>query len=135
MAIFPNPFLWILTFPFILACILYPTFTCRIDLSKTDTYPINPYPEWLGVVVKAEGYGSVRCRVLNGSKGSFPFVLGRLNYPAYPSLLTYIFLDFFQTVPIPFLSFFLGGPRTCRGLNHPRLCPKTIWTCIIYPWL
>uniref|UniRef100_A0A7N2MJL0 Cytochrome P450 n=1 Tax=Quercus lobata TaxID=97700 RepID=A0A7N2MJL0_QUELO len=45
-----------------------------VRLSRTDTCPISPYPEWLGVVVKAEEHGSVRCRVFNGS---FPFVLGR----------------------------------------------------------
>ena len=61
-----------------------------VRFSRTDTCPISPYPEWLGVVVKAEEYGSVRCRVLNGSKGSFPFVLGRytiqrilLHWPRY----------------------------------------------------
>ena len=53
------------------------SFTVFALFFMTDTCPISPYPEWLGVVVKAEEYGSVRCRVLNGSKGSFPFVLGR----------------------------------------------------------
>ena len=73
---FPAPFSGLLTFPFILACIPYPTATCGVRFPKTDTCPINPYPEWLGVVVKDEEYGSVRCRVLNGSKGNFPIVLG-----------------------------------------------------------
>ena len=35
-------------------------------------------------------------------------------------------LDFFQTVPIPFLPFLPMRPRTCWGLNHPLLCPKSI---------
>ena len=74
---FPATFPGLLIFPFILACLPYPTSTCGVRFSKIDTCPINPYPEWLGVVVKAEGYDSVRCRVLNGSKCSFPFVLGR----------------------------------------------------------
>ena len=71
---------------FILACIPYPSSTCRIDFSKTDTCPISPYPEWLGVVVKAGEYGSVRCRVFNGSKSSFPFVLG-----CYTILRTFLY--------------------------------------------
>ena len=135
MAIFSNPFPRLLTFPFILACIPYPVSTCRFDFLGLILVPSAHTQSGWGVVVKAERYCSVRCRVLNDSKCSFPLVLGRLNYPAYPSLLTYIFLDFFQTVPIPFLSFLPGGPRTCRGLNHHRLCPKTIWTCITYPGL
>ena len=57
---------------------LYPLSNVHVwvRFPRTDTCPISPYPEWFGVVVKAEEYGSVRCRVLNGSKGSFPFVLG-----------------------------------------------------------
>ena len=84
-AIFPRPCSGLLSFPFILACVPYPSSMCRIDFSKTDTCPISPYLEWLGVIVKAGEYGSVRCRVLNGSKGSFP---RSLYFPAYPSLLT-----------------------------------------------
>ena len=74
LAIFPSLCFRLLTFPFILACVPYPSSTCRIDFSKTDTCPISPYPKSLGVVVKAKEYGSVRCRVLNGSKGSFPWI-------------------------------------------------------------
>ena len=46
----------------------------RVNISKTDTCPISPYPKSLGVVVKVREYGSVRCRVLNGSKGNFPWI-------------------------------------------------------------
>ena len=74
---FPAPFPGLLIFSFILASLPYPTSTCGVRFFKIDTCPISPYPEWLGVVVKVEGYGSVRCRVLNGSKCSFPFVLDR----------------------------------------------------------
>ena len=74
LAIFPNPFYKSLTFPFIPACVHYPSSTCRFKLSKTDTCPISPYSKSLGMVVKAEEYGSVRCRVLNGSKDSFPLI-------------------------------------------------------------
>ena len=70
----PPPFFRSLTFPFILACVRCSSSTCRVNLSKTDTCPISLYPKSLGVVVKAEEYGSVRCRVLNGSKGSFPWI-------------------------------------------------------------
>ena len=74
LAIFPSPLSRLLTFPFVLACIRCPSSTCRVNFSKTDTCPISLYPKSLGVVVKAEEYGSVRCRVLNGSKGSFPWI-------------------------------------------------------------
>ena len=69
---FPSPLLRLLIFPFILACVHYPSSTYRVNLSKADTCPISPYPKSLGVVVKAKEFGSVRCRVLNGSKDSFP---------------------------------------------------------------
>ena len=72
LTIFPSPLYRLLTFPFILACIHCPSSTCMVKSSKTDTCPINPHPKSLGVVVKAKEPGSVRCRVLNDSKGSFP---------------------------------------------------------------
>ena len=74
LTIFPSPFFRLLIFPFILACVHCPSSTYRVNLSKTDTCPISPYPKSLGVVVKVEEYGSVRFRVLNGSKGSFPWI-------------------------------------------------------------
>ena len=127
MAIFPSLSSGLLTFPFILACVPYPSSTCMINFSKTDTCPISLYPEWLGVVVKTEGYGSVRCRVLNDSKYSFSlcpwsFKLSRVSFPIDID----IFRFFFQTVSVPFLSFLPRGPRTCRRPNHPRLHPRTI---------
>ena len=63
-----------LTFSFILACVRCPSSTCRVNLYKTDICPINLIPELLGMVDKAEEYGSVRCRVLSGkgSKDNFP---------------------------------------------------------------
>ena len=72
LAIFPSPFFRLLVFPFILACVHYPSSTYRVNLSKADTCPIGPHPKSLGVVVKAKERGSVRFRALNGSKGSFP---------------------------------------------------------------
>ena len=60
---------------FILAYIPYPSSTCRIDFSKTDTCPISPYPKWLGVVVKTEQHGSVKCRMLYCNSGSLLLVL------------------------------------------------------------
>ena len=75
MAIFPSLFPRLLVPSFILACTSYPSSTCRIDFSKTETCPISPYPKWLGVVVKVEKYGSVRCRVLNYSNDSLFLLL------------------------------------------------------------
>ena len=115
LAIFPSLFSRLLTFPFILACVHCPSSTCRVNLSKTDTCPISPYPKSLGVVVKAEECGSVRCRVLNGSKGSFPW----------------IFWIFFQAGPMPLLPLFPVGLWVYRGLNCPRLYPQAI-LCFIF---
>ena len=74
------------SYPFIRAFILLPVFTCKLNSLGLKTCPVSPYLEWLGVVEKAEEYGSVRCRVLNGSNGSFSFVLGRYTIQ---SLLLY----------------------------------------------
>ena len=74
LAIFPSHFFRLLIFPFILACVHYPSSTYRVNLSKADTCPISPYPKSLGMVVKAKECGSVRFRALNGSKGSFPWI-------------------------------------------------------------
>ena len=137
---FPAPFFGLLTFPFILACIPYPTSTCGVRLSRTDTCPISPYPEWLEVVVKAEEYGPVKCRVLNGSKGSFPFVLGRytiqrtfLYWPRYfrffPKLFLYRFCPSFQgdlgyaedRIILGCVSRLFGLLLPILGYNLPRL--------------
>ena len=56
-----------LTSSFILACVRCPSSTCRVNLYKTDICPISPIPELLGMVDKAEEYGSVRGRALNGN--------------------------------------------------------------------
>ena len=74
LALFPSHSFRLLIFPFILACVHCPSSTYRVNFSKTDTCPISPYPKSLGVVVKVEEYCSVRCRVLNGNKGSFPWI-------------------------------------------------------------
>ena len=72
---FPASLSGLLVPLFILVCILYPSSTCRINFSKTDTCPISPYPKWLGVVVKVEEHGSVRCRMFYYSSGSLLLVL------------------------------------------------------------
>ena len=74
LAVFPSLLSRLLIFPFILACVHCPSSTYKVNLSKTDTCPISPYSKSLGVVVEAEEYGSVRCRALNGNKGSFPWI-------------------------------------------------------------
>ena len=61
-----------LTSPFILACLRSPSSMCRVNLYKTDICPINPIPELLGMVDKAEEYGSVRGSALNGNESSCP---------------------------------------------------------------
>ena len=123
LAIFPSPPYELLSFPFILAGVFLSFVHVQNRHSKTDTCPISPYPEWLGVVEKTGEYGSVMCRVLNGSKGSFPrsFTLSSIPF----SIGTYI-LDFFQVVSIPFLPFLPRRLWTSRGLNRPRLYPNEI---------
>ena len=74
LAIFPSPFSRLLIFLFILACVYCPSSTYRVNISKADICSISPYPKSLGVVVKAKKCGYVRLRVLNGSKGSFPWI-------------------------------------------------------------
>ena len=74
---FSQPLFWIAYFSFYISLCPSSNVHVWVRLSRTDTCPISPYPKWLGVVVKAEEHGSVRCRVFNGSNGSFPFVLYR----------------------------------------------------------
>ena len=68
----PDPLLDSLTFSFILACVRCPSSTCRVNLYKTDICLISSIPELLGMVGKAEEYGSVRGSALNGNESSFP---------------------------------------------------------------
>ena len=74
---FPARFSGLLVPLFILVCTPSPSSTCRIDFSTTDTCPISPYPKWLGVVVKVEEHGSVRCRMFYCNSGSLLLVLFR----------------------------------------------------------
>ena len=74
LAIFPSPLSRLLTFPFILAFVYYPSSTCRVNLPRIDTCPISLYPKLLGVVVKAKEYDSVKRRALNGSEDCFPWI-------------------------------------------------------------
>ena len=109
----PDP----LTSSFILTCACCPSSTCRVNLYETDIRPISPIPELLGMVDKAEEYGSVRCRVLSG-KGS------KDNFPK-------VFQISLQTCSyISFLSLFSMELWACRGLDCPRLHLRAIF-CLI----
>ena len=101
------PFSHFLSYPFIRAFILSLASTYKLTFLGLKTCPVNPYLEWLGEVVKAEEHGSVRCRILNDSNGSFPFVLGRYTiqrlllywhryFRFFPKLFLYHFCPFFQ---------------------------------------
>ena len=103
----PPPLSYCLPYPFIQTFILSPASTYKLNFLGLKTFPVSPYLEWLGMVVKAEKYGSVRCRVLNGSNDSFPFVLGRytiqyllfywhIYFRSFPKLVLYRFCPFFQ---------------------------------------
>ena len=129
---FPSFLSHCLSYPFIRVFILSPASTYKLTFLGLKTCPVSPYLEWLGVVVKAEEYGFVRCRVLNGSNGNFPLSLVVI-LSSVPFSIDLDILDFFHAVPIPFLPFSLMRPRICREQNHPRLCLKTIWTLITHP--
>ena len=75
--VIPPPLSHCLSSPFIRAFILSPASTYKLTFLGLKTCPVSPYLEWLGVVVKAEEHGSIRCRVLNGSNDSFSLVFGR----------------------------------------------------------
>ena len=101
------PLLYCLSYPFIPASILSPASTYKLTFLELKTCPVSPYLEWLGVVIKAEEHGSVGCKVLNGSNGGFPFVLGCYTiqrllfywhryYRFFPKLFLYRFCPFFQ---------------------------------------
>ena len=103
----PPPPSHCLSYPFIRAFILSPTSTYKLNFLGLKTCPVSPYLEWLGVVVKVEKHGSVRCRVLNDSNNSFPFVLSRYTiqrlllywhwyFRFFPKLFLYRFCPFFQ---------------------------------------
>ena len=85
LGLFSQPLFWIAYFSFYIS--LYPSSSVHVwvRLSRTDTCPISPYPKWLGVVVKAEEYGPVRCKMLYCSTGSL--LLGPLLHCARPFLL------------------------------------------------
>ena len=142
MAIFPSPLSRSAYFSFYTG--LYPLSNVHVwvRLSRTDTCPISPYPEWLGVVVKAEVYGSVKCRVLNGSRGSFPFVFGRYTiqcpfpyepryFRYFPKLFLYCSYPFFQgdlgyaedRIILNYISRLLGLLLHVLGYTPPRLGP------------
>ena len=111
----PPPPSHCLSYPFIRAFILSPTSTYKLNFLGLKTCPVSPYLEWLGVVVKVEKHGSVRCRVLNDSNDSFPFVFGRYTIQR---LLLY-WHRYFRFFPELFLYLFFALPS--RGtLNMPR---------------
>ena len=92
------------------------------------------------MVVKAEEYGSVRCRVLNGSKGSFPqsFTLSSIPFYIGTDILDFFPSCFYTTFAL-FSEETLDRPRIelssavsqcyfvlalqCLGHNLPRLGP------------
>ena len=84
LAIFPSPFFRLLIFPFIFASVHCLSSTYRVNSSKVDICPISLYSKSLGVVVKAKECGSVRFRVLNGSKGSFLWIFLDLSSKFQP---------------------------------------------------
>ena len=145
LAFFPSLLSGLLASPFILACIPYPTSTCRIDFPGLILVPSAHTQSgwgWLGVVVKTEKYGSVRCRVFNGSNDSFPFVFDRYTiqrpfpyqhryFRLFPKLFLYCSCPFFQgdlgyaedRIVLGYVSGLLGLLLHVLGYTPPRLGP------------
>ena len=101
----------LLTSPIILTFTPPANVHVQVRLSRIDTCPISPYPKWLGVVVKAEEHGPVRCRVFNGSNDSFPFVLCRHTVQGsffYQRRYFRFFPKLFLYRPYPFFQVGLG---------------------------
>ena len=94
MAIFPSLFYELLTFPFILACVFYPSSTCRIDIPRLILVSLAHTRSGWGWLKKTGEYGSVRCRVLNGIKGSFPW---SFTLSSIPFFIGTDILDFFSS--------------------------------------
>ena len=74
MAIFPSPFFRLLIFPFIFASVHCPSSTYGVNISQVDICPISLYSKSFRVFIKVKECGSVRFRVLNDNKGSFPWI-------------------------------------------------------------
>uniref|UniRef100_A0A7N2MPR3 UDP-glycosyltransferase n=1 Tax=Quercus lobata TaxID=97700 RepID=A0A7N2MPR3_QUELO len=82
--------------------------TDKIDFSQTDTCPISPYPEWLGVVVKAEEYGSVRLQTCRG-----------LNRPRlYPKAILYSYYRAWAGYNLPRLGPWAPTNKRVRATNY-----------------
>ena len=110
---FPTSLSGLLVPLFILVCTPSPSSTCRIDFSTTDTCPINPHLKWLGVVVKVEEHGSVRCRMLYCNSGSLLLVLFR------------------NVITLPFRGIY-GMPSKSSSSAISLDCPRLSW-CVLYP--
>ena len=131
-----------LSYHFIRAFILLPASMYKLNFLGLKTCPVSPYLEWLGVVVKTEEYGSIRCRVLNGSNSSFLFVLGRYTiqrlllywhryFKFFLKLFLYRFCHFFQgdleytkdRIILGCVSRLFGLLLPILGYTLPRLGP------------
>ena len=132
LAIFPSPFYELLPFPFILASVFLSFVHVQDRHSKTDTCPISPYPKWSGVVEKAGEYGSVRCRVLNGSKGSLPrsFILSSIPFSTGTGILDF-FLSCFYTI---FSLSSMEALDWSRTESSSAVSPMLFCSCIYSVW-
>ena len=102
----PPLFPYYLSFLFILTFTLSPVSTCKLNFLRFKTCHVSPYLEWLGVVVKAEEHGLVRCRVLYCSTWAAPalcspFLLGALWDTEHKVVLGHIFRPFWTSIVRP----------------------------------
>ena len=126
--------------------------TCKFLLSGVQTYPVNPYLEWLGVVEKVKWHGLehglVRYRILYYDVGSFlpcpapvqslPFPSGVLRGAEHKIVLGHVL--------VPFLGFHCAsseialigsglGPKRRMGLGHelsgPTIAPQNLATQLL----
>ena len=69
-AISPPPFLLVASSSFYTSFSPLSYVHVQVSLFRADICLVNPYPKWLGVVVKAEEHGPVKHKVLNCNIGS-----------------------------------------------------------------
>ena len=108
----PLPFFLFVCFAFYTS-VPFPffVFTCWFLLFGVQTYPVDPYLEWLGVAGKAHGHGHGPVR------RQIPYYCVGCFFPG-PARYT-------QFAP------FFGHLMKCRGGGRPRQWPSSVWAAVL----
>ena len=127
--------------------------TCKFLFSGVQTYPVNPYLKWLGVVGKVKWHGLehglVRYRILYYDAGSFlpcpapvqslPFPSGVLRGAEHKIVLGHVLVPFlgfhYASSAIALLGSGLG-PKRRMGLGHELSGPthniKLLYSFVLF---